>query len=151
MKPLWLLVAACFAVSAGSPVKQRDWKNGTLIDQAEVREVAGTTSMGRGTAVGPVPGCPYCPAHSSAASQTTVVYGTLQGFVIKGDDMVWMVQLLRARRPSKQPSVTINGPLKYAYEKGRFYLLDELGREFEMRVMRKQAIPPPPATPPAKL
>jgi hypothetical protein len=49
-------------------------------------------------------------------------------------------------RPAKRPSVTINGPLKYSYAKGKFYLLDEDGQEFEMTVMRKQALPPP--TPP---
>jgi hypothetical protein len=139
-----------YCASAATP--KRDWKDGTLIDVAEVREVAGTSSMARGASVGPPPGCTYCAARGSATGESGVVYATLQGFVIKGDDMKWMVQVRVLPRGMfhprvSLPNVTIKGPVKYCYEKGRFYLLDEDKREFEMTVMRKEALPPPP--PPA--
>ncbi len=73
-------------------------------------------------------------------------YATLQGFVIKGDTMGWMVSVRippgSIVRHPKRPNVTVNAPVKYCYEKGKFFLLDEDGKEFEMVVMRKEAIPP---------
>jgi hypothetical protein len=42
------------------------------------------------------------------------------------------------------PNVTVNGPIHYATEKGKFYMLDDDGKYFEMTVLEK-ALPPAPA------
>jgi len=41
------------------------------------------------------------------------------------------------------PNVTVNGPVKYTMEKGKFYLLDEDGKEWQMTVLEKALLPAP--------
>jgi hypothetical protein len=135
-KILCLMGVASLILCAAAP--KRDWKTGTLIDSKEIREVAGSRAMNQVTG-------------SSSQSSQAVVYAELIGYVIKGEDMGWMLQY-RERPASlfcraKRPSVTINGPVKYCYAKGKFYLLDEDGQEFEMTVMRKEMLTPPSAPP----
>ena len=50
-----------------------------------------------------------------------------------------------AQTPQINSSTTSSGRkcIKYCYDKGKFYLLDEEGVEFEMAVLRKEALPPP--------
>ncbi len=55
--------------------------------------------------------------------EESVLYATLQGFVIKGDTMGWMVGVRippgSILRHPKRPNVTVNAPVKYCYEKGQ--------------------------------
>jgi len=142
-----VLLLGALAVILPGATKDRAWKTGTLMEEAEEREVAGSQGMNTVGGYGP-------PMNSQA-----VIYATRVGYVIQGEGMGYMVSLRvlpsTILRHTKRPSVTIHGPVKYCYEKGKFYLQDEEGQEFEMTVMRKEALPaaasavvPPPA--PAK-
>lgn len=131
--PKRLLLAVGLAVVASAAAPKHDWKTGTLVDVGEVQEVAGSTA---GNAVG---------APDAVRANQKVLYSTLQGFVIKGDGIEWVIKV---RIPSttalghpKRPNVTVNAPVKYCYEKGKFYLLDDDGKKFEMVIMRKEALP----------
>jgi hypothetical protein len=124
-----LACAFLFAVTAFAAKPMRDWKTGTLIESADEKEVAGANAMQYGQ-----------------MASARVAYSTLRGYVIRGADMVWMVSLrippASTFRHPKQPNVTINGPVKYAFEKGKFYLQDEDGYEFELTVMKKRLMTP---------
>lgn len=115
--------------------RDRDWKTGTLIEEAEVKELAGTNGM---ATVGPGP----------AMHGENIVYATEIGYVIKGEGLGFMVKLrvlpptLFSKARSKRPSVTVHGPIKYSYTEGRFFLQDEQGQEFELIVMKKEVLPP---------
>ena len=134
MKRLSLALAACLAVtitSAAEP-KQRDWKPGTLVAMAEQRETAGAVAQDVG------PNVPYAPQMSRAR----VVYNTWLGCAIHTDTMDYMVRYLLRRnwrgQEQARPNVTVKAPIKFAVEGGKFYLLDDDGKEFEMVVMQKQ-------------
>lgn len=121
------------------------WRTGTLMNAAEVREAAGSSGMALERATGPTPGCLYCPAHSSASASSAVLYATLQGYVIRGDDVEYMVQFRikstgLLHHTEVRPNVTLNGPVKYAFERGKFYVQDEDGKEFELAVMKKRLL-----------
>jgi hypothetical protein len=64
-----------------------------------------------------------------------------QGFQIEGNGYRFTVTCPIRRNHS--PNVTVNGPVKYAMEKGRFYLLDDDDKEWEMTVLEKALIAPP--------
>jgi hypothetical protein len=74
------------------------------------------------------------------------VYRELQAFTIQGDGYSYQVE--RPVNPKHPPNVTVHGPLKYAIEKGKFYILDEDGKEWEMTVLEKALVPAPPAADP---
>jgi hypothetical protein len=115
------------------------WKMGKLVEVAEVREVAGAGATGM--QVG-----------NMGMAQAGVAYATIRGFVVSGDDFVWMVQIRsipRGFHPRLNlPNVTINGRVLYRFENARFYLLDDDGKQFEMTVMRKRAVTPADLAPP---
>jgi hypothetical protein len=104
--------------------KDRVWQTGTLIEEAETREIAGGTPL---------------------------AFATGGGYVIQGQGTGYTVALSvlpsALPRDASRPSVTIHGPIKYCYDKGRFYIEDEEGQEFEMTIIRKEALPV--AAPPA--
>lgn len=108
----------CLLALALSDAKDREWQTGTLVQEGETREVAGGTPL----------------------AQTTSV-----GYVIQGQGTGFTVALpaLSSTPPgdTNRPNVTIHGPIKYCYDKGRFYIKDEEGQEFEMTVMHKEKLP----------
>lgn len=133
-----ILIAVAMGLTAAT--KPHNWKTGTLVEEAETREVAGSTGMNHVGTYGP------------AVTNQAIVYATRVGYVIQGEGMGYMVNLRvlppTLFRRSARPSVTIHGPIKYCYDKGKFYIQDEEGQEFEMVVMRKEALSAAPAVAP---
>lgn len=48
--------------------------------------------------------------------------------------------LLSSQRLSRSPNLTILGPVRFAIEKGVFYLLDDDGREHKLSILRKELL-----------
>jgi hypothetical protein len=139
------VILALIATVAFAAKPHRDWKTGRLVESAESRETSGggPIAIARSTsAQSSNPAIQAAGEYATAAAiaangPRTVVW---QGFVIQGIDYVFMVK--RAMIGRKQPNVTINGPIKYAFDKGKFYILDEDGKEFPLLVMKKALLPP---------
>jgi hypothetical protein len=122
--------ATLFAAKA-----QRDWKVGTLLETDHVREPQQPASTNVYVSPSPYPNLNF-----------NRVPTTWQGFRIEGNG--YRLLVMCPVRRNHTPNVTVNGPLKYSMDKGKFYLLDEDGKEWEMTVLEKALIPPP--APPAK-
>jgi hypothetical protein len=134
MKGLLCFTAACLlACCATAATPKRVWKTGILLETShtrdpEPRDVTINNNLGPGPTLvrrrGPL---------------------TWQEFRIEDGDYRYVVRCpLGAYRT---PNVTVNGPIKYAMEKGRFYILDEDGKEWEMAVLEKALIHAAPAPP----
>jgi hypothetical protein len=136
MKVLCLIVAACFVAYCATPAK-RDWQTGTLAETATRESSGGPTAIALNNA------SPVAAIMAAAAANSRMIW---QGFRIQDKGYSFMVMC--PVRPKHTPNVTVNGPVKYAMEKGKFYLLDEDGKEWEMTVLEKALVPAPPA--PAK-
>jgi len=67
----------------------------------------------------------------------TAVYRVFETFVIEGDKYVYLAQEDLRWRWSKAANVTVNGPVKYAVEKRRLYVMDEEAKEHEMEIVKK--------------
>jgi hypothetical protein len=62
----------------------------------------------------------------------------MQGYRITGGGYKFDVYCYVGR--ARLPNVTVHGPIKYALEKGVFYIQDEDGQEFKLSVMEKSLI-----------
>src|SRR5205085_9955073 len=58
-------------------------------------------------------------------------------FAIEGDEYIYIIDHVLSWRWSKEAKVTVNGPTFYAIEGDKFYLLDEKGREFKLKIEKK--------------
>jgi hypothetical protein len=58
-------------------------------------------------------------------------------FVVEGDKYVYLAQERLRRRWSKAANLTVNGPVKYAVEKRKLFVMDEDGKEPEMEIVKK--------------
>ena len=45
------------------------------------------------------------------------------------------------RSPATAPNLTVNGPIHYAMEKGKFYMLNDDGMYFEMTMLDMATLP----------
>ena len=112
--------------------KDHDWKKGTLVATDQSREMAGSHAETAGTYARPL----------GLDTDTAMLYRTWRIYVIQGEGYTFKVQCtVRPRKrlfvPAYVPNVTVNGPLHYAFEEGKFFLLDEDGKYFEMTVLEK--------------
>jgi len=57
--------------------------------------------------------------------------------VIEGDKYVYLAQERLHWRWSKPANLTVNGPVKYAVEKRKLFVMDEDGKEHEMEIVKK--------------
>jgi hypothetical protein len=64
-------------------------------------------------------------------------------YTIKADGYryeVYFDQTTRQFMAHTVPNVTVHGPVRFAMEKGVFYLLDEDGREFRLSLVKKELL-----------
>ena len=130
-------------LSAAKKPPARDWKEATLKETAFATE-----EVGAGAQAMAFPGWgPYAPTTVMGGARRIVQ--RWQGFRLEDGSLTLMVACLV--KPKRMPNVTVNTTVRYAMERGKFYLLDEDGHEFQMVVLQK-AIKPATSTsaPPAK-
>jgi hypothetical protein len=120
-----VLVLMAGSVTFGA-TKQRDWQDGKVLDSQRSRYFAGT--VGSGTTRGNVDEDSGT-FRGQTDSSSTAVYRVFEAFVIEGDKYVYLGQERLRWRWSKAANVTVNGPVKYAVEKRKLYVLDEDGKE----------------------
>jgi hypothetical protein len=113
--------------------KQRDWQTGKVLDTNRQRYFAGT--IGNSNTNGAVDSNGNY--HGNSSGGETAVYRVFETFVIEGDMMVDLAQERLRWRWSKAANVTVNGPVKYAVEKRKLFVLDEDGKEHEMEIVKK--------------
>jgi len=109
--------------------KERQWKTGKLVDSANetFTRHGGTNTQGHVNSDG---------TYTAGTSQVSWEHEKFI-FTIRGDDMIYVVSHVISFRWSKKVELTVNGPVKYAVEKRDFYLVDENGREFKMKIEKK--------------
>lgn len=123
MKLLLVLAAACVLLAAAP---KRDWKPATILETAHALQREPPVQM-----FGNVPD----PANTGPSFSLALSPTAWLGLRIDTPGMVF--EVMCAARGSRMPDVTLHGPVKYAIEKGKFYLLDDSGREWQMAVLEK--------------
>ncbi|HEV2401455.1 MAG TPA: hypothetical protein VGS27_31255 [Candidatus Sulfotelmatobacter sp.] len=58
-------------------------------------------------------------------------------YTIESPTYIYEADLVLKHKRDKQPSVTVNGPIKFAIVKSDFYILDEQGKEIKLTLAKK--------------
>jgi len=120
-RPLCLLCAVFLLVSLSAAVEipADAWQTGTLKDLQESwhSRTVGTFDNGHGMLVG---------------REYPIVH-----YVIDAPPYIYEADLVLRHKRDKQPTVTVNGPIKFAFVKSDMYIQDEDGKEIKMRLTKK--------------
>jgi hypothetical protein len=126
---LWALVSLLTVGLAAE--KQRSWQAGKVLDSQRSRYFAGAVESSSTTGNGDVTGDSVMYRGQTDGSQAAI-YRVYEAFVIEGDQYVYLAQERLRWRWSKAANLTVNGPVKYAVEKRKLFVMDEDGKEHEI-------------------
>jgi hypothetical protein len=133
-----LLVIAILTVvaSATAGKKERVWQTGKLLDTERNRYFAGMVNSGSSQGSAQTYGGATTYEGTSGGS-STAIYRSYQTYVVESGEYVYLIEeRLRSRR-SKPARLIVNGPVKFAVEKRKLYLLDEDGKEHETNILKQ--------------
>ena len=133
-----IIVAFLFTIPNEVPAaeKNRDWQTGKVLDSQRSRYFAGTVGSANTTGTVQTNGDNGTYQGSTNTSQIAV-YRVYETFLIEGDTHAYLAQERLRWRWSKPANLTVNGPVKFAVEKRKLFVIDEDGKEHEMGIIKK--------------
>ena len=75
------------------------------------------------------------------------MYRVYETFIIEGETYAYVAQERLRWKWSKPANLTVNGPVKYAVEKRKLYVIDEDRKEHEMEIIKRVLKQPPTSKP----
>jgi hypothetical protein len=141
---LLLILTTAFAAT-----KERDWQTGKVVDTERNSYFAGTVGSTNTTGTAQANGN-YGTYQGTTTTSHTAVYRVYETFIIEGDTYAYVAQERLRWRWSKPANLTVNGPVKYAVEKRKLYVIDDDGKEHEMEVMKRILKQPDPVKSPQR-
>jgi hypothetical protein len=133
---LGMVVLLATLASATAADKQRDWQTGKVLDSERNRYFVGTVGNANTTGTAQINGNNGTYQASTTSSQSAL-YKVYETFLIEGDSYAYLAQERLRWRWSKPANLTVNGPVKYAVEKRKLFVVDEDGKEHEMEIVKK--------------
>jgi hypothetical protein len=130
-----VLMVGLVHVAAGAE-KKRDWQIGKVLDSERSSYFAGTVGNANTTGTAQANGNSGKYQGQTNTSET-VVYTVYQNFLIEGETHAYLAQERLRWVWSKPANVTVNGPVKFAVEKRKLFVIDEDGKEHEMEIIKK--------------
>lgn len=131
-----VLLAVLVPTAAYAKHKGRGWQQGKLIATDASRYFAGT--VGSASTNGSISESGDSGTYSGqTTSSQRAVYRVYQDYVIETDQYVYIAEERLRWRWSKPANLTVNGPVQYAIEKNKMFILDEDAKEHEARVVKK--------------
>lgn len=144
----WLFVLSLMMVSVFAAKKERDWQTGTLLDADRSRIYLGTYTQTQANANTRTTGTlnthgPYGTysgqgtTEAQATTTSTPRYALQSVYLIESPQYTYVVERILKFRWNKEARLVVNGPVRFAVEKGTMYLLDEDGREHKSKIVRQ--------------
>jgi hypothetical protein len=130
---LGMVVLLTLLASATAADRQRDWQTGKVLDSERNRYFVGTIGNANTTGTAQING----DNGTYQGSTTSSLYKVYETFLIEGDNYAYLAQERLRWRWSKPANLTVNGPVKYAVEKRKLFVVDEDGKEHEMEIVKK--------------
>ena len=127
-----LFLAAILVSLAVAAEKERDWQAGTVLDTQRSRYFAGTVGNANTTGTAQTNGN-YGTYQGNTSSSQVAVYRVYETFLIEGNTHAYLAQERLRWRWSKAANLTVNGPVKFAVEKRKLFVIDDDGKEHEMK------------------
>jgi len=138
--PALLAVVSAQCLAAGE--KSRNWQMGKVLDSERSRHFAGSIGSGSSTGSAQTYGT-YGTYQGSTNTSQTAIYRVYETFLIESETHVYMAQQRLRWRWSKPANLTVNGPVKFAVEKRKLYVIDDDGKQHEMEVIKRVLKPKP--------
>ncbi len=131
-KSLVLLGCIVLIAASGLAEKKRDWQTGTVLDSDRARNYAGSVATGSasGSAYGDQ-------VYGNTSSTSVAIYKTYQTYVIESGKFVYVANERLRWKWSKPANLTVNGPVRFAIEKNKIYILGEDEKEHEAEIVKK--------------
>jgi len=129
-------LTVALTVASQAAEKARNWHTGKVIDSQSNRYIAGTVGNANTTPGMGEPGGPFATFPKTTNSSQRAVYRVNVTFTIEAEQYVYEAQE-RVRKSSRAANLTVNGPVKYAIEKRKLFVIDEDGKEHEMELVKK--------------
>jgi len=145
-----LLTLACSLHA--SDRSQHEWLTGKVIDENRARYLAGvyhngqSTSTTSGTVAGQstttgnnteINGTYSGSTTTSSSGVTTPLYRVYENLIVEGEDMIYVTQERIRWRWSKGAQVTVNGEVKYYVDKRKLHVLDDVGKEHVIEIVKQ--------------
>lgn len=117
--PLISVLLSVVVCNAAAKIPTDAWQTGTLTGSEESwhSRTVGTVNNGNGILVG---------------REYPIVH-----YVIDAPPYIYEADLILRHRRDKQPTVTVNGPIKFAFVKSDLYIQDEDGKEIKLTLTKK--------------
>jgi hypothetical protein len=131
-----LVLMAGFVYPVSGAEKKRDWQTGKVLDSQRSRYFAGTVGNGSTTGSAQANGN-YGTYQTNTNTIQTAIYKVYETFLIEGETTAYLAQERLRWKWSKPANLTVNGPVKYAVEKRKLFVIDEDGKEHEMEIVKK--------------
>jgi hypothetical protein len=128
--------AVFFANLAFSGEQSRRWQTGKVLDTERSRYFAGTVGTANTTANAQTYGS-YGTYQGQTNTSQTALYRTYQTVLIEGETYAYLAQERLRWWWSKPANLTVNGPVKFAVEKRKLFVIDEDGKEHEMEIIKR--------------
>lgn len=125
-----------FSTIALGGEKARDWQTGKVLDTERSRYFAGTISSANTTGNLQTYGG-YGTYQGYTNGSQIAVYRTYQTFLIEGETHAYLAQERLRWRWSKPANLTVNGPVRFAVEKRKLFVIDDDGKEHEMEIVKR--------------
>ena len=132
----FLVFIFVFTHGASAAEKAREWQTGKVLDSQQNRYLAGTVGNANTTGTAQANGN-YGTYQGNTASSQRSIYKVYETFLIEGDTYAFVAQERLRWQWSKAANLTVNGPVKYAVEKRKLFVMDEDGKEHEMEIVKK--------------
>jgi hypothetical protein len=116
-----LTLACVLLLSFGCAAKDRNWMNGTLLDEQTQR---GTRTVG-------------IPSTYGSGPLITSLPNDVVTYVIDDGKYIWVIAQHITNKRGHPLELTVNGPVKFAIEGHDCYVLDEQQKEHKLPVEKK--------------
>ena len=138
MKPTAVTIALALLVPLSSFAlpKDRMWQTGKVLDTEKNSYFAGLYGTGDQTGSVSVSGNKGTYSGSSTTT-TTAKYRVYQNYVIESEKYVFLTEQRLRWIWSKPARLIVNGPVKFAVEKDKLYIIDEDGKEVETKIVKQ--------------
>ena len=124
------------AFGATGAEKNRNWQMGKVLDSERSRYFAGTVGNANTTGTAQANGN-YGTYQGNTNTTQTAIYRVYENFLIEGETTAYLAKERLLWKWSKPANLTVNGPVKYAVEKRKLFVIDEDSKEHEMEIVKK--------------
>jgi hypothetical protein len=134
-----MLLLPAIGISAEKP---RNWQMGKVLDTERSRYFFGTVGTANTTgSIQVYDGSGTYQGNTNTSQRA--LYKVYETFLIESDTHAYLAQERLRWKWSKPANLTVNGPVKFAVDRRKLFVIDDDGKEHEMEIVKQLLKEPP--------